>query len=227
LASPVSQLIDLARASRVFDLSQPFYVGMPHFPTHPPFAYSLGKLHGEFVLKNGGSSASEVITMGGHSGTHIDALNHFSCAGKLFGGVDYEQAAGTGVRPHSVDTVPPVVRRGVLLDVAGSQGVPILSEEFVIDHTIDADPSITPDKWNAFYTDAIKKAGPGVTLVTIHLAYDDEEMRGVTVEHPDWGAAWRQRDFDYFTSDAFRQLLKDNDIKLVTYRDLGRAMAMP
>ncbi len=133
MASPVSQLIDLARASRVFDLSQPFYVGMPHFPTHPPFAYSLGKLHGEFVLKNGGSSASEVITMGGHSGTHIDALNHFSCAGKLFGGVDYEQAAGTGVRPHSVDTVPPVVRRGVLVDVAGSQGVPILSEEFVID----------------------------------------------------------------------------------------------
>jgi hypothetical protein len=71
--------------------------------------------------------------------------------------------------------------------------------------------------------DAIKNAGPGVTLVTIHLAYDDEEMRAVTIDHPNWGAAWRQRDFDFFTSAAFKQFLTDNNIKLVTYRELANA----
>lgn len=98
-------------------------------------------------------------------------------------------------------------------------------EEALIDHTIDASPEIAPDKWAQFYTDKIKALEPGVTLVTIHLAYDDEEMRSITIDHPDWGAAWRQRDFDFFTSDAFRKLLADNGVKLVTYRQLAEAAA--
>ena len=125
-------LIEAVLAARIFDLSQPFYVGMPHFPTHPPYLYGLSKMHGEFVLKNGGSSASETITMGGHSGTHMDALNHFSRAGRLFGGGPYSQAPASGVRPHSVDTIEPVIRRGVLLDVAASEGLPILPAGFAI-----------------------------------------------------------------------------------------------
>src|SRR5512140_1606154 len=115
---PLHQLIDSARAARMFDLSQPLFVGMPHFPTHSPFLYALAKEHGEFVMKNGGSSASETITLSAHCGTHIDALNHFSCAGRLFGGEEVRQSPGSGVQPHSVDGLAPVVRRGVLLDVA-------------------------------------------------------------------------------------------------------------
>jgi len=95
-------------------------------------------------------------------------------------------------------------------------------EDVVIDRTIDATPEVTPERWAQFYTEAIKSVGPGVTQVTIHLAFDDEEMRAVTIEHPDWGAAWRQRDYDYFTSPEFRRLLEANDIKLITYRDLQK-----
>jgi hypothetical protein len=58
----------------------------------------------------------------------------------------------------------------------------------------------------------------------IHLAYDDEEMRAITIEHPNWGAAWRQRDFEFFTSDKFRHLLNENHIKLVTWRELSGRM---
>jgi hypothetical protein len=49
-------------------------------------------------------------------------------------------------------------------------------------------------------------------------------MRGATVDHPDWGAAWRQRDLDYFTSEAFRQLLQEQKIKLITWRELGKLL---
>ena len=45
-----------------------------------------------------------------------------------------------------------------------------------------------------------------MTEVVIHLAYDDAEMQGATFNHPNWGAAWRQRDLEFFTSDAFRKV---------------------
>jgi len=91
-----------------------------------------------------------------------------------------------------------------------------------IDRVLDINPSVKPNDWGTFYSDALKKLEPGVTEVVIHLAYDDEEMRGATFDHPNWGAAWRQRDFDFFTSDAFRKVLEENQIKLITWRELGK-----
>lgn len=97
-------------------------------------------------------------------------------------------------------------------------------DDVFIDRVLDVNQTVPPADWASFYTDAIKKLEPGVTEIVIHLAYDDGEMRGATFDHPDWGAAWRQRDFDFFTSDAFRQLLKDQGIKLITWRELGKLM---
>ncbi|HEX6284117.1 MAG TPA: polysaccharide deacetylase family protein [Pyrinomonadaceae bacterium] len=91
-----------------------------------------------------------------------------------------------------------------------------------IDRVLDINPSVPPQDWTKFYSDALRKLQPGVTEIVIHLAYDDSEMRGATFDHPDWGAAWRQRDFDFFTSDAFRKLLEENQIKLITWRELGK-----
>ncbi len=93
--------------------------------------------------------------------------------------------------------------------------------DVVIDHTITIDPSIPPEKWADFYKNAIRAMQPGVTELVIHLAYDDSEMRAATRERDTWGAAWRQRDFDYFTSPAFRQLLLDQHITLVTWRQIA------
>ena len=95
-------------------------------------------------------------------------------------------------------------------------------EDVYIDRILDINTSVTATDWAKFYSDAIKKLEPGVTEVVIHLAYDDAEMQGATFNHPNWGAAWRQRDFEFFTSDAFRKLLQDNQIKLITWRELGK-----
>lgn len=119
-------------SAKVYDLGQPYYVGMPHYPVHPPYLFSLNKLHGEFVLASGASSASETLTLGGHVGTHIDALAHFSCDGKLHGGIVPTQSYAAGVGEHSVETVPPIFRPGVLFDVAGLEGVDALAEDFVV-----------------------------------------------------------------------------------------------
>lgn len=96
-------------------------------------------------------------------------------------------------------------------------------DDLVVDHTVTINPGVTPQKWASFYDSALKNLQPGVTVFIIHLAYDDEEMRAATRERPTWGAAWRQRDFDYFTSAHFQTLLREQNIKLVTWRQLAQA----
>ncbi|MGB6598783.1 MAG: polysaccharide deacetylase family protein [Candidatus Acidiferrum sp.] len=95
--------------------------------------------------------------------------------------------------------------------------------DLVVDHTVTMEPGVPPEKWAEFYIQALKNLQPGVTVFIIHLAFDDEEMRAATRERDTWGAAWRQRDFDYFTNEKFRALLQEENIKLVTWRELAHA----
>lgn len=131
----MTPLLESLAGSKVYDLAQPYFVGMPHHPSHPPFLYSLVKSHGEYVGPTGNSSAADAIAMGTHVGTHIDGFCHFSCGGRLFGGDEAAavQSYTAGLQRHSIDAVDPILRRGVLLDVAGTTVLP-------------ADHTITPDE---------------------------------------------------------------------------------
>lgn len=71
-----------------------------------------------------------------------------------------------------------------------------------------------------FYSTGFKNLKPGLTYLILHTAYDDDEMRAVTIEHEGWGAAWRQQDYDFFTSPLCAKLLKDNKIYVVTWREI-------
>jgi predicted glycoside hydrolase/deacetylase ChbG (UPF0249 family) len=95
-------------------------------------------------------------------------------------------------------------------------------DDVVLDRTISIEPDVAPADWSRFYADAIKGLQPGVTDMIVHLAYADEEMKGITFEHPAWGAEWRQRDFEFVTSDAFRKMLQENNVKLITWREIGK-----
>jgi kynurenine formamidase len=118
--------------ARPYDLGQPYFPGMPHYPTHPPFLYSLTKKHGDILYSDGSTSAADAIALGTHVGTHIDALSHFSCNGVCFGGRKIEQSYEHGMTELGVDTVAPIVRNGVLLDIAGLEGVASLPVDFEI-----------------------------------------------------------------------------------------------
>ena len=111
-------------SAKIYDLAQEWHAGMPHWPAHPPFLYGPNRAHGDVQLPGGGSSASELFTLGAHVGTHIDALCHFSFEGKLHGGVKVEtvQSVDRGFSALGIDTVGPIVRRGVLFDVVGKGG---------------------------------------------------------------------------------------------------------
>lgn len=109
---------------RIYDLGHPLHAGMPVSPNHPGFRMALLRRHGDMVRADGGSAANELLVLGGHTGTHLDALAHVSANGLLHGGVEAEGAQRGGrFSSLGVETVEPIVCRGVLLDVAGSFGV--------------------------------------------------------------------------------------------------------
>lgn len=122
---PDPLLEQLAAGVRVFDLGRELFAGMPQSPNHPPFRMALQRRHGDMVRPDGGSAANELIVTGGHVGTHIDALAHVSHDGMLHGGVE-AAAAQTGGRFSSlgIETVEPLVCRGVLLDIPAVLGAP-------------------------------------------------------------------------------------------------------
>ena len=112
---------------RMIELGQPFFTGMPCSPNHPGFRMTLARRHGDVVRPDGGSAASEIIVTGGHVGTHIDALSHVSQDGLLHGGIDAATAQRGGrFNQHGAEHLPGLLRRGLLLDIAGLHGTDIL-----------------------------------------------------------------------------------------------------
>ena len=95
------------------------------------------------------------------------------------------------------------------------------ASDIVIDHTVTIAPSVPPEKWADFYRTALKNLQPGVTEFVIHPGFADEELKAATRERDTWGAAWRQRDFDFFTSQEFRDLISKQNIKLITWREIA------
>ena len=120
--------------------------------------------------------------------------------------------------------VPVRLSRNLLSALPDSVQKAVQARDIVIDNTYTASPEDFKKGMSQFYEQVLRGLQPGVSELVIHLAYDNAEMRGVTVDHPDWGAAWRQADFNFFTSDACKTLLNEKGIQLVTWREIGRLL---
>jgi hypothetical protein len=104
----------------------------------------------------------------------------------------------------------------------------MLSEkDIVLDSLIMASPAVHADQWKDFYLNAIKGIKPGLTQIIVHLGHDDAELQAITVDHPDYGSAWRQRDYDFVTSPEFKKALEENHIILVKWKDLQDLVNKP
>jgi len=97
-------------------------------------------------------------------------------------------------------------------------------EEALVDEVLQIGPGVAPDQWLKTYENMLQPLSPGVYELIVHLAYNDDEIQGATWNHPDWGAAWRQHDFDMVKSPEFRQFLRDQGFILVGWKDLSHAL---
>jgi hypothetical protein len=156
-----------------------------------------------------------------------------------------ERARAFGIRLTHLDT-----HMGALMGtselaeayqrIGRQQGLPILwhrgaSENFppeaqqrpdsiLTDDDLEISPGVKPENWLRNYEKMLEPLKPGVHHLVVHLGYDDDELRGATRDHPNWGAAWRQSDFNMVKSEEFRQFLKSQGFVLVTWRELARAL---
>ena len=110
---------------RVYDLEQPRYFGAPTFQSHAPgYFYTLHRHH-ERGMGEARTSASGFMYTTEHSGTHIDALCHQAEDLHLYGGREVNASMQTpyGFTELGVETIAPLITRGVLLDIARHRGV--------------------------------------------------------------------------------------------------------
>ncbi len=154
-----------------------------------------------------------------------------------------EKAIATGIRPTHVDSHMGVLFArpdliAVYVKVAHEYKLPFLgmlsptlpaaaralftNKDVLLDSVVIANPSLAAANWKNFYLDAIKNLKPGLTEFIVHLAHDDAEFQAVAVGHPDYGAAWRQRDYDVITSPEFKKVLEENHVVLVRWKDLKK-----
>lgn len=131
--------------SRNYDLSIDYFVGMPSFQAAGDPAYQIFMSHspqGTVVdnLNGVGESVNrhvcysgDVIFMYTHTGTHIDSLNHFGADGEIYNGFKAEEHLGSRAwTKGGAEVIPPIITRGVLLDVARLKGVDCLPDSYAI-----------------------------------------------------------------------------------------------
>lgn len=126
--SYISELLDKAR---VFDLGQVIAPGMPHHPNQPPFGYTLLKKHGDIYLDQKISFCNDMFMMGGHTGTHLDALAHVAKENRVADDVDVTnlQDYQKGLAVMGIENTPPIVKRGILLDIPKLFNVKVLPHD--------------------------------------------------------------------------------------------------
>ena len=75
-----------------------------------------------------------------------------------------------------------------------------------------------------YYSNSIRALEPGLNMLLIHPAFDDPEMQSITKDHPNFGATWRQIDLEYFSSLKCKTLLKEQGIKMISWKEIKKVL---
>ncbi len=95
-------------------------------------------------------------------------------------------------------------------------------KDILMDSVVIANPTVHANEWRDFYVNAVKNLKPGLNEMIVHLGHDNAELQAVTLDHPDYGSAWRQRDYEVMTGPEFKKVLQENNVILVKWKDLKK-----
>ena len=119
------------QSGRLYDLSHEISANAPYLlPNQTPYLLSIWASFRDSIKRRRKTGATndagtnlERVEMTMHVGTHIDALGHFSIGDRLYNGLDAaEVVTDWGLDKLGIEHAPPMIARGVLLDVAGLDG---------------------------------------------------------------------------------------------------------
>lgn len=140
-----AEVLSRVAGGKVYDLSVEYFVGMPswhllgdpryqYWLTHTPRGTAVDDPAGIGPAQNRRVAyTGDAVSMYTHTGTHIDALNHFGLEGEIWNGFKADEQLGDrGWKKAGVEKFPPIIARGVLIDVAGYKGLPVLPDSYSI-----------------------------------------------------------------------------------------------
>ena len=107
-----------------------------------------------------------------------------------------------------------------LVAVHFDENFPKPKNTVVIENFYMAEPDIEFNDWESYYLDILNELKPGLSQLIVHLAYDNDEMKSITVDHPNYGSKWRNLDYNIVSSDKFQKALIKNNIKLITWKEI-------
>ena len=151
--------------------------------------------------------------------------------------IDKAQAAGIRLSHFdthmgAIVTTPDLI--GVYIGLGRAYKLPVMLDEransvappgtVLLNQLLQMTPGTSKAQWLDAYKKMLAPLPPGSYQLIVHLAYDDDEMRGATFDHPNWGAEWRQNDFDLVRSPEFQKFLKDQNFILVGWKELAKAL---
>ncbi|MDG6997204.1 MAG: cyclase family protein [Nitrososphaerota archaeon] len=130
--------LKIVRRGKAESLAQMYETGMPTVWFHGPFFYSTFRTvdnclkdFKEYTNRLGSTVCRYELS--DHTGTHVDSLNHASVGHELYNGFDIREIqTDSGTTHLGIDTMPPVITRGVLLNFPEHFGTDRLEEEYEI-----------------------------------------------------------------------------------------------
>lgn len=143
-ASSRQELMGRLDATHIFDMSVDYFVNMPSWTGSGDLGFQIWLSHtpSGSILDDPagiGSEAMKLISYSGdsialytHTGTHLDSLNHYGYHHKIWNGFTEAGNVGRTWYKAGADKIPPIIGRGILIDVAAALGVDMLPESYGI-----------------------------------------------------------------------------------------------
>jgi len=208
---------------KVYDLGVDLFVGMPNCCASfgdPTFQIWMTHTPARGNDKELLSYSGDGISMYTHSGTHLDALNHFGLRGQIWNQVSAKDALGDrGWTKSGVDKYPPIVARGVLIDVAKSKNVAHLPASYAIT-VADLQEALKKQRTTLRPGDVVLIRTGLMTLWPDPTKYQLVDQAGLSLEAAQWLVDGQQAMLlgaDNFGVESFPSKDPDNFVPLHAY----------
>ena len=92
----------------------------------------------------------------------------------------------------------------------------------IFDQFFMAEAGIKPDKMEKYYLDILDNLSPGLSQIIVHFGFHNDNMKDITQGKIDYGSLWREIDYNVINSEKFIKSIEENNIKLISYKDLSK-----
>lgn len=121
--------------------------------------------------------------------------------------------------------VPSMISRDVYDMLPDAFKKAVTPQDIMVDRVITATPEDYAKGMEQYYLNVLGHLQPGVNVLLIHTAYGTDDMQRMTDGFPGaWDAGWRQADYNFFSSELCKKVLKDQNIQLITWKQVGKLL---